>query len=132
MAIVDIAFPAVWGHGRPRVELEDVESFDIEVENSGQEPVPTINRRRRPRGFKKGVQKQQATITTRLSDPLELDWLELMRSGCIFQFGWQYAETGKRWHLKDCAIKSLRGSENQEGDVTQEMTIEALDLLPED
>lgn len=132
MALVDIAFPAVWGHGQPRKELEDVESFDIEVENSGQEPVPTINRRRRPRGFKKGVQKQQATITTRLSDPFELDWIQLMRRGRLFQFGWQYAENGQRWHLKDCSIKSLRNGNNQEGDVTLEITIEALDLLPED
>jgi len=120
--IVDIAL--IEYNGTP---LTTVRSFSPKGSDPSA-PVKTMNRRRRPIGYTRGVPEHSADleVVIPVGTP-EVDWRELKRAGTTFLLTWTEAEAGKRRSLVDCRVNDCSPSFDEGGEVKMTVSVVALD-----
>jgi|GEM_PF-2334138 len=124
--VVDIAIIELDGR-----EVQSIVSLDITQSNPNAEAVPTMRRKRRAIGYKRGVPEFRVRIEAKELVPPEIDWYGLERTGKLFLIAYEENEDGNRFHLQDCLVIEVNKSHNANGESVINAELLALDHKPE-
>ena len=125
---VDIALPTISSTTIGTKALKDVVSIDVSMTHSSN-PVKTMNKRRRARGFQTNTPDYSADmeVAVQLASP-EVDWIELQQSKEIFTIFYREGANGVRRQLVDCQVADVSDAYSEEGEMRRRVTVMALDF----
>ena len=108
--------------GGGRTEQNDVSDFELEA-TENLEPVKTMNRRARIRGFRKGISEFTGSFTVMVPvGTPEYDWHKARKNGTELLLVLERAEGGTRFALEGTRILSV--GEKSDSDGNAEFSIE--------
>lgn len=129
LVLLEVGLPQEFGGN---IELQEVESFEVSETDPGAEVVKTIRRSRRAIGHKSGVPDFEVTLEVMKVNPPEVDWLGLKQAEIEFDIYYEENDGGQRYQLRDCKVIEVGKSANADGEVTESVSILALDHVREE
>ncbi|MEM9487956.1 MAG: hypothetical protein AAGC55_02365 [Myxococcota bacterium] len=124
---MNIVFLEISEYGDEAKELRDITKFDLETTEEGAGVVKTINRRRRARHHKEGINTYSLELETAIGVKEEVDWRALQSARRLFVLTYEEAGTDRRYQLPDCRITSIKQSSDAEGEYRATVSITPLD-----
>lgn len=125
---VDIALIELKDANGALVELNDVVDLSVDVTTSTT-LVKTMNRKRRARGYRRGVVEVSGSLTVEKKVVPEFDFRRSMLVGETIQLYYDEAEDGVRYHLKDIRITEVGNEAGEDGSSNLKVTFMALDHI---
>ena len=123
---VDIALVEVERPGKSIQELFDV--VDISVDTTvNRALVKSMNRRRKGRGYRRGVKEVTGTLTVNKAVSPEFPWETVLDLDEIMQVYYDEAEDGRRFHLEDFIVGDIGTEASEEGESQLKISFLALD-----
>lgn len=123
---VDVALVEVKRADGTTIVLEDVVDISIDI-TVNRQLVKTMNRRRRGRGYRRGVKEVTGSITVEKAVNPEFPWREVLNSGEILQVFYEEAEDGQRFHLVDFIVGDIGNEAGEDGEAQEKISFLAID-----
>ena len=112
------------------VDGEEIECSSFSVkENTGRQPVKTMNRKRRIAGYSTGVATYELTVAVPIPvDGKEKDWSNVVDAKLVI---YPVSGRGQRTAYTGCVVQDVSDQYESEGEAKRDLTLFAVDKVKE-